>query len=368
MDNYKLIFSNPKIILSDNKSDLNNFKEAIDYIMDTFMSNREERDIKIYLVDNVEDLNIFENIIKPLVNYYLELLGPEKYASLIPYFSLFIETNKTVYTQEQLEFLKNNGVFLVQVISTMPSVDYLALLAQIYPGANIKFLINENNVSNLFELISTFCSGGFYNLSFDIDWENYSSPDFSIIEQQLTQYKDFIINAFENYTVPPVALNFENALCKLIITHSEQQNDNYRTSAISSFSCREGTGSLGDYIIKNNNIYLNKYCMDNNTFKIGGVYDDIDFTIIDSIRYTENYSYDMCNNCYLNRICNNGNPGINYMFEQSYNKMNTAYCQWQNLIVSLCYEIIKHFDIDQNNGLFKTYFTGIAQRGIRVEY
>lgn len=364
----KLILSNTKIVLGSDESALVQHKEAIDYIIDTFMSNREERDIKIYLVDNVEGVDIFNTIIQPLVTYYIELITSESYMSLYPYFTLYVETNKTSYTQEQLEFLRDNDVFLIQVISSMPSVEYLAPLSQIYPGANIKFLIDSDNVNNLFELITTFGGGGFYNLSFDIDWEKYSYPDFNVLEQQLNQYKDFIINMFENYTIPPIALNFDNAFCKLIIAHSEQQNDNYRTSAISSFSCREGVGSLGDCIIKNNSIYLNKYCMNSNVFKIGEVYDDIDFAIINSIQSEETYSYTMCEKCYLNRICNNGNPGINYMFEQSYNKMNSSYCQWQSLLMSVCYDIIKYFDADQSNGLFKSYFTGVSQRGVRVEY
>lgn len=368
MNDFRFVLSNTKIILSDDETDLENLKDSINFVFDVFMSNNEMQDIKIYLVDNVEDAEIFATIIQPLVEHYLELVGPNQYSALRPYVSLYIETTKTNYTLAQLEYLKNNGIFFMQTVSSVPTEEYLASMAQTYPAANIKFVINQDNVGNLFEIMSVFLGGGFYNITFDIDWENYSTPDFCIIEEQLNLYRDYIINAFESYTVPPIALRIENALCKVLIAYYEQQNDTYRTSMISTFSCREGVGGLGDYIIKNGGIYLNKYCLNDGVFKVGQVYGSLDVTAISSIQSTESYNCDMCDKCYCNRICNNGNPGINYLLTQSYNTMDSAYCQWENLLLSVAYNIIQYFDKEQSNELFKSYMTGLAQRGVRIEY
>lgn len=368
MADFKLILSNTKIVLENDESRLSSYKEAIDYILDVFMSNREQRDIKIYLVDKVEDADIFETIIKPLVEYYVDLIQSESYITFSPYFTLYVETNKQTYTAEQFQFLNSNYVYMVQEFTDIPDQSYIPNLGMYYLDSYNKIIINNDNANSIYEVINYLVSVGFYNLLLEIDWNNCDNIDFDNLKSQLDQYRDLIIQGFEQYTVPILALNIDNAFCKLYIAHHDCESESYRTSPISTFAYREGTGSLGDYTIKDGNMYLNKYCLDIDTFKLGTVYDDLNLTTVETIQAEAMYSCDKCSTCYLNQICNNGNPGINYLITQNYNTMPNAYCTWQNMMMTLAKEIIDYFEETQTNDLFKSYFTGATQRGVKVEY
>lgn len=365
MENYKLTLSNTKIILSDNIDDLGTFKESIDYIIDTFVGNKEERNIKITLVDNVE-ADIFNTIIKPLVDYFMEsLYYSETNSVYVPYFLLHVETTKQSYNEEQLLFLEENLVGLTQCFSDALSDEYRDLLMNVCPACNLKLIITPDNADHLFEIINGLTD--FYHLCFDLDWIRCEDLDLSITKEQLDLYGKYITEAFDAYEVPLVSLNIDNAFCKLTIAYDAQSQGEYRTSPLSTWYYREGVGSLGDCTILNGNIYLNQCCLED-VFKIGSVYEDLDSAVVDTIVNTESYSCNLCDECYMQRICNNGNAGINYMLGQEFNVMNSVYCQWTSLMLSLAHDITTHFDAEQNNDLFKAYFTGATQRGVKLEY
>lgn len=362
----RLILSNTKIILNSNTSELERWKNDIDYIFDDCIEHEDSHNVKIYLVDELENEDIFETVIEPLVNHFVEKLYSETYSSLIPHFMLYVATNKETYTADQLAFLDDNMVMLAQTFTDMPNATYLEHLSRKCSGAYIRFVINSTNEDRLVEMFQSVYH--LYNLYLDVDWTDCDSIDFDIVRGQLEQYRDIIIADFDSMTTPLVPLNIENAWCKLILAHYAQSNDIHRTSPISQFSNREGTGNLGEYIIKDHIIYLNPYGVGDELGRICAVGETPDLSITNTIQTCVGVSLDRCSSCYLNHICNNGNPWINYLLTGEYNRMSECYCEWENMIMALSYDIICHFDIDQTNDLFKTYVTGATKRGIRIGY
>lgn len=360
-----IILSNTKIVLSNDVSHLEQLQQSIDYVINAFIQNDEQRNIKLYLVDECEE-NIFDSIIVPLVEHYTNKLYSDDFSFVMPYFMMYVETNKQSYTEQQLKWLDECMVGFVQTIDTMPNQEYVNQLHEACPDCLIKLRLNSNNYQQVLELFNSISE--FYTVRFEMDWDNCHDVDFDELFELLTQYTDIAIDMFEDSSIPLVANNLINGMCLLVMAYHAQESDVYRTLPISQIENRVGTGHLGDYYIQDGCLYLNPYTLGHEENKIGTINGSSIVHVSDLIAQESKYECDQCNSCYLNRICNNANPWINMLHSGTYNQMSINHCKWENMWLELASRMVSHFDVAQDNDLFRICFSGFVKRGVRFEY
>ena len=186
-------------------------------------------------------------------------------------------------------------------------------------------------------------------------------------------YKEDIIRRFEEDDIPLVFGTLKEMFCKIVVIINEIQKDRCREAYIAKPCSRCGIGCTGNGAIDyEGNIFTCQRSSveadESNPMYLGSIYNGYSEERIDTLLGMNQSQFSSefynCKDCPLDRICTGGCVPNNYALYGEFTKLPKFYCEWNRILYDAALEIIKYFDKDKTNDLFKDWFYGVATGGV----
>lgn len=282
-------------------------------------------------------------------------------------------------------FLKlYNNISLYVLYNSLVTTPFIQELLMMKPFLKIIYKININNYSSIFNDFIKLNQLHVKKIKYIYDLSQMEETTFNIddIYNEFIQIQNFIINSFNNNTVPLIPDNINNNFIKVMMQNEIEKRQKTEQIRIDFFHYAELMAYhcnmiLGKKLIFNplGEIYLcskdklNKensfYCGDlNSHISSDEIFEKIFNKKKELYNTLEPYPSDLrCKSCSIYPICNIDCFGNNLCFSSNSLFPNRFYCGLINKWNEITITIIKNLD-SSHNELFKNYFYIYCQKGI----
>lgn len=358
-------------------------KDSVDFLA----NNAKEMGIRPYVVFfGGEPLLRYEDLVKPIISYIRDTYGT--------FYGIGMTTNGILLDEEKLKFLKENRVsFMLSLDGNKEAHDScrtysngsgsyddiaenIPNILKYYPLTRARMTLTPANVSELYNSILDVESKGFKDMHILPNvLEEWSDEDIEVAREQMNLYKDYLIKRFDEDEIPLVFGTFKEMFCKIVVNINETEKERYREAYIAKPCNRCGIGCTGNGVIDyEGNIFTCEHASvnadDSNPLYLGTIYEGCSEDRIDKLLemnsrnlYSEVYN---CADCNLNRICTGGCVPNNYSLYKDFTKLPKVYCTWTKILYDTAMEIIRYFDKNKTNELFKDWFYGAVTGGVSL--
>lgn len=370
---------------SDKSMSLDTAKRIIDYIIG---NSKIDNSIPKITFFGGEPLLVYEELMKPCIEYIRNEL---KSRCLIGF-----TTNGLLLDEEKLKYLKSmNVTFMLSIDGCKEAHDRcrvypdehgsfedlsknIPTILRYYPQTMARITLTPENLPHLYESVIYLRDVGFSDLHiipnlFIGSGKSWRPEDFELARDQLSMIKDYIISTFEEDEVPIVFRTLADMFPRIVLAHHSQQTGHHRVAKCCQPDRRCGIGVLKNVVFDiEGNIFSCQHGSDisdtTNPLYLGdintGVLEDRRLNLLDMNSRPISSESINCTNCPIYDVCTGGCVPNNYVVTGDFNIVPESYCLWTQELYNTAYDIIKYFDKNQDNMLFKDYFYGIVKRGV----
>ena len=323
-------------------------KDAIDFYARNALDNLNIPQVTFF---GGEPMLKYDEIIKPLVEYIRATYGD---------YVVYITSNGTLFTEENLKFLKDNDVGLLLSVDgdkdtqdfnrpfhngkgSFESID-IDLILKYFPDVTMRSTLDKENAGDIYKNYLFGESKGFKRQALVINpFSDWKERDYEIIEDELNKITNHIKECRENNKsyMEFEEYNKKKELVDLLKTIDTNYFRDRNQDIPACGTCGLGAGVNGS-IGSTGNIYScqemteNKEC---EAFIIGNIYkgvDDDKRLELASKFNTKNAvcaRKERCKSCRLNPVCNGGCVINNYFKNGNLEVVTEAWCRFEEMLV-----------------------------------
>ncbi len=294
------------------------------------------------------------------------------------YIKISIQIDLQNINEDKLIFYKNHQINLIININNDFNLEKIKLILKYRPLSIFKQHINPSNYEKIFEYYNLFNSIKIKNYDLLFDYYKFNNNfNQNIILSELNKIQNFIIQSFQNNTLPLIPKIYNLNFMKLIIKNEEEQN-NIQIFNYLQLACFHCDSLAYKTVIFNQNkeCFFCSCCLpfdENNIYKYGFINDNNNFIIqneniiklvynIDqekSFLLKPENSYNTCSSCEQKYLCSSGCYSLNKFYNNKGNISSEFYCFINKTIFESC-NLIANKLSEEKNELFKNYFYGCS--------
>lgn len=335
-----------------------------------------------------EPLLVYEELMKPCIEY---IRGTLKSRCPIGF-----TTNGLLLDEDKLKYLKSMNVnFMLSIDGceaahnanrvykngrgSFRNIDAkIPLILKYYPNTVARMTLTQNNLPYLYESVKYIADKGFIAMhiipNIHIPTDNgWCSDDYISMREQLTSISEYIIDEFESGEVPLVFKTLADMFPRIVLANYNEKVNHHRKATCCLPEKRCGIGVLHNAIFDiTGNIFSCQHgsleATGDNPLYLGnidsGLLHEKRVQLLEMNRSPLISQTLNCEECPLNSICTGGCAPNNYAVTGSFTILPEVYCMWTQCLYNAAADIIRHFDIKEDNTLFKDYFYGVVKRGV----
>lgn len=323
-------------------------KDAVDFYAKNALENLDIPQVTLF---GGEPMLKYDEIVKPLVEYIRATYGD---------YVVYITSNGTLFTEENLKFLKDNDVGLLLSIDgdretqnlnrpfhngkgSFDSID-IDLILKYFPDVTMRSTLDRENAKDIYKNYLFGEAKGFKNQALVINsFADWQEEEYKLVEDELQKITNHIKDCRANGK-PYMEFDEYNKKKDTVKLLKEIDSKYFREEHQDLPAC--GTCGLGagvhGSIGSSGNIYScqemteNKDCDD---FIIGNIYHGVDdekrlelVSKFNTKRVTCTKK-ERCKSCKLNPVCNGGCVINNYFKNNSLEVATEAWCRFEEMLV-----------------------------------
>lgn len=294
-------------------------------------------------------------------------------------------SNGTLFTEERLRFLKDNGVnFMLSMDGNATAqagnrpmknggnsfdvvMKYVPLILELWPNQSFRSTITPESAKNVFEDILFFEKIGCQNLMMLPDQFQIWSPEAkAALRKQMELYEQYICEKFERNEVPLLLQDIVVGWRSISILM--QRANLPRRSNPTCATCKQcGIGVKGSVsITPTGDIYGCHHItplMHDSLFYLGDIYSGIDEARVQQLAAMhdpQKMGGAACATCGLDKICDGGCIPNNYQINGDFHAVPEMYCEWKRMTTDVAFRLLHKLE---NNVLFRQTLPVRMNRG-----